>query len=450
MSPDIRTGLKGQGIESSGVSDDAILDAHFANVASGSSTRAAPARRSAPEPAARGRRARHHAGTPSGDGNGRAVRLSDAGYEALFGRDANSTDIRDGLEFSSGQKVPARRTADEIRAEARARDPESWNRAEAMRKQRYERGSEAEGDQAELYRYRFIRALEESESDQEAFSAAKAYAKVSPEGWRLFLEDWDEQVFQEADADGWTPDDPQYPSDPSMPSFVYGNAVRHALEQERAQAMLAHSQAMISGVTQSNVREYESRLVDAGLMPDADDSQSIEKYIALKNYIATSTGIDVGEMSVTDPDTAAAWMVKADAQLGTWDSQLRVHAFQDNLLKTETGSVAEGLTTSENETARLLREQNDLLRMQAGLGPVGEPEAPAFDPDWEPEPSQEEVADRPITVGAFREGLLESEGIKSESAWTKSGEPVSYSEATRDVEQEKAAEADRVSRAGII
>jgi hypothetical protein len=304
------------------------------------------------------------------------AKLSSQALETFL-RQEGSASVQDNLVIENPNAKPAepRKTAEEWREIARQRDPESWARAEAMRKQKFEQGREESADVAELHAHRMTQALE-SENEALIISRGREFASASPTAWRAYCSELSDAILQDYADAGIDPDDEDHIAESDLIGNVLIAEVGRALEQERAHEMLARSQSMVEGLTALNSEKYGKILAEAGIDPSADDPGSVERYLGLKDYIAVSTGVDVGELSRTDPETAGAWMTKAAAQIDNWDSQLRTHALTKSFLEEEDGSVASGLVSGADETARLLREQNDLLRAQQGLGPAGEPEAP--------------------------------------------------------------------------
>jgi hypothetical protein len=399
---------------------------------------------------------------------GRAARrLSPAGYRALLDDGEKSTRIEDGLtvERPDGKRPAVRRTAEQIRAEARARhesfkrsDP-GWVKFERRNAQQLERGGLSAADLAELHAKRMDEAFE-SENEALIIARGKEFVQASPSGWTAYLGVLDEAVLQDYADAGIDPDDDDHIAEPDMPSVVYGNAVRDANEHERLSRELAQKEAEFEGIVNRNGASYVRQLEAGGIVVDPDDEASVESYQALKNYIKVGTGIDVGALSYESPDEAASWMLKAKGQIDAWESQLRQHAFKEDLLATETANVSDGLSTGEDETARLLREQNDLLRIQAGLGPEGEPEAPMFDPDWEPEvPRSDEpqsVEEWKAEVEEFKQSLSDDTisldgGPEVKSGYTDdSGTPISEDDAMGGPERREAAERDRAYERGLV
>jgi len=429
---------------SSGGSDDQIFDAavdrHFAK---GGAPGKPPAPRGADAPRGRGKRAPQWAGTSTGRGrgSGETFKPSAQQLKALL-PDAGSTSVQAGLESGSERPAPKRKTADEIRAEARARNPESWERAERMRSQNHSQRVEASADRAEILARRWDEALQ-SGNWAATVALGRQFAEAAPQAFQARLEQMDEAVYSEYDQAGFDVDDDEYPTDPNMPSVLLGNAIRDSLTQVRAQEQLARAQAKIQGITAMNLDTFDRGLRDLGF--NGQDRESVEEYLALKEYIGASTGVDVSQVALEDPETAVEWISKASAQLSGWDSELRRHALTEEIKAVGTGSVAEGLRTGEDDRDALLREANELKRLELGLGPAGEPEPPMFDPEFQLPESEEEDFQ---TVGEFRRSVVEPAETDVKSGFTMNGQSVSMDEAARNPEAEQqAAEAARAATA---
>jgi hypothetical protein len=428
---DIRSGLSGPGVESGGLSDDELLDRHFARASGGSSgspTRATRAPSAKPHtPRGRGKHAPHYRGTPTGESTGKVSPPPEL-VAAILGPD--STSVADGLRHVSNRPVAPRQTADEIRAEARARDPKSWDRAQAMRGQMHERGASAVANAAELELWRFNAALQNGD-DAEIFQAALTFAERSPAAFREWASLQDTQAILEADEYGEEVDEAQ------LPGYLLQQDVFNTLERERAEARLDYSERMLASLTEKNVNEYGQRLADAGLAPDVDNEQSVAYYEALSEWVAESVGHTPGELAHERPDAAADLLIRADEQMRKLGNDLTTHAVHKQILGVETANVNEGLESAADRENKKLDTLIDLQRAQLGQEPAGAPPLPWFQPDLELEPTREETEDPTATVGEFRQSLMEGEGVKSDSAWSKNGEPVSYEEASRDEVREE-------------
>ena len=388
-----------------------------------------------------------------------AKQLSKAGYRKLLDDDSPSTSVSDGLEYvPHGGRAgrPRVKTADEIRAEVRARDPESWKRAEKMRQEKHERGREATGDTAEL----LVRRLDEAiESDNEALFKARAveFAQASPAGWKAWLAEQDEFVYQQADEMGLDPDDDEYPADTEMPSYILGGEVAHAIETERVSALYAETQGKIGKLEHASHVVYDGRLREKGKLPAPDDERGSAYHSAVCDYILETTGINLAEL-VNDGkgDVAAEHYLRADAQLGAMDRDARLQVFKKGILEAEDGSVQAGLVTGADETARLLREQNDLLRRAQGIPPEGAPAIGGYDPSFEPPETQAKI-EAPATAAeikaSVRDDAVSAEGgpsVTADGAFTVNGEATPYAEVVRDHEAEARTEREaRESATGL-
>jgi hypothetical protein len=383
--------------------------------------------------------------------------LSPAGYRKLLDDGSPSTSVSEGLEYvpRSGRAEPRKQTAEQIRAEARARDPKSWERAEMLRKQKHEQGREASGDLAELYARRIGEALE---TDNEALiiSRGREFAQASPEAWRAFCSELTEAHLEQLEELGYDPDDDDFPDESSLAGNFLLAAVGRAVDLERDHRTYAEAQAKVSGLVAQNARKYNAALDAAGI---TNDEEGIAHYEALKEYVRVSTGIDVGEMAYEQPELAASWVAKAEQQIDHWDAQLRRHAFGQQIVGAETSNVNEGLESGADREGKKLDELIDLQRKAQGLGPSDEPEAPAFGPDWEPEPTKEEQSDPVQSIVEFKASLRSGTGeedtsVQADDAWTVgepgAEQPTTFVQVTRDLEAEQRTEREaRESATGL-
>jgi hypothetical protein len=67
-------------------------------------------------------------------------------------------------------------------------------------------------------------------------------------------------------------------------------AVRYSLEHEHLSSNIARTQAKISEIEARNADTFEKALVRAGINPVAEDPDSVERYVALKDYIKRQAG----------------------------------------------------------------------------------------------------------------------------------------------------------------
>jgi hypothetical protein len=372
-----------------------------------------------------------------------AKQLSKAGYRKLLNDESPSTRIEDGLEFvpRGGRAEPPKPTAEQIREQAKQRDPQSWARASAMRKQRFERGREDSADTAELAARRLDEAIAEG-SEGLIVARAVEFRKASPAGFQSFLDEQDEFYFQQRDEYGLDPDDFD---ETELPSNTLGGEVAHAIETERVSALYAETQGKIGKLEQASHVVYNGRLKEKGKLPAPDDERGSAYHSAVCDYILETTGINLAEL-VNDGkgDVAAEHYLRADAQLGAMDRDARLQVFKKGILEAEDGSVQAGLVTGADETARLLREQNDLLRRAQGIPPEGAPAIGGYDPSFEPPETQAKI-EAPVSAEAIKASVLDSTksadgGADIRSGFTSDGEPVSYSEITRDLEAEQRSE----------
>jgi hypothetical protein len=382
-----------------------------------------------------------------------ARQLSPAGYRKLLDDDSPSTSVSDGLEYvpHGGRAEPRKPTAEQIREQARARDPESWKRAEAMRTAKHEQGREDEGDRAELAARRLDEAIEDG---SEALIVARAveFKKVSPAGFRAFLEEQDEYYLQQRDEYGLDPDDFD---ESEMPGAVLGNEVAHAIELEQTQALYAQTRDKIAGLEHASHVVYNGRLKERGKLPSPDDEQGNAYHAAVADYIFETSGIHLAQL-VDDGrgDEAAEHWLRADSQLAAMDKEARLQVFKRGIVEQEDGSVAAGIKTSGDATAEKLDELIGLQRAAQGLGPVGAP-LRGYDPSFEPEQPQAEI-EAPATAAeikaSVRDDTVSAEGgpsVKADGAFTVDGEPTSYAEVIRDRDAEERTEREARDAAGI-
>jgi hypothetical protein len=325
-----------------------------------------------------------------------------------------------------------------------------------MRKQAHVRGSEASADTAELA----ARRLDEAIADgSEALIVARAveFKKASPAGFQAFLEEQDEYYLQQRDEYGLDPDDFD---ESEMPSYVLGGDVARVIEQEQSQVFSAQLANKIAGLEKASHTVYDGRLREKGKLPSPGDEQAQQYHAAVADYIFETSGIHLAQL-VNDGkgDEAAEHWLRADAQLGAMDKEARLGVFKKSILEVEDGSVAAGLKTGGDANAEQLAEITNLLRAQNGLGPADAPELRGYDPEWQPELSQEKAADPPQTVGEFKAELLEGTGeestsVQADDAWTV-GEPgaeqrTTFVQVTRDRAAEERTEREaRENAAGL-
>jgi hypothetical protein len=367
--------------------------------------------------------------------NDRPYRPSREEMSKLMGGDAPGTSTAEGLTYSRPGQAPAaprktgRQLADEAiarTAEIKAKDPR-WQELDRARR---EKGREEIGYVVEAHVARVDEAILE---DDEALLLARLrdFAQASPAGFNAWLEQQDEFYLQQRDDLGFDPDDFD---ESELPSYALGNEVARSVEMERLSGEIARTSASISEIEKASGAAYRSRLRAEGIEPDVDDESSIAYYENLTHWIGLSTGVHPGEL-VKDGkgDKAAEMVVAGHRQLEKFERDNRIQAEKKRLLG-EDLSLAAGLTTGADKTNALLREQNDLLRMQNGLDPDGAVPVPAFDPEFQVEPTREQVEDPPETIAEFKASLREEEktSLQSPEAFTSGGEPVPYNEVARN------------------
>jgi hypothetical protein len=382
---------------------------------------------------------------PKQDRRSESYKPTRAEMSRLMGGDVPSTAVSSGLEFThpgERQSAPAPRaqTADEIRAEARARDPESWDRVKQGRREKV-------GDDAELHARRMDEAIAD-EDDALIIARGRAWAQADPASWEQFLAEQDEFYLEQRDEMGYDPDTFE---ETELPSFTLGSEVDRSIQQEHLSRRIAETSAEIQGIEQASLAAFRSRLRAEGIEPNADDQSSIDYYQSLTHWIALSTGVHPSEL-VNDGkgDRAAELVVTGHRQLAQYERDTRVQEWKSSIHNAEDGSIAGGLETGTDRTAAELSEIKNLLRDQNGLDRTDAVPVPEFDPEFEYKPTQEETFDPTVTVGEFRESLHEEEpaSLKSADAFTVGGLPSSLEEVTRDLEaEERTARESRIMEA---
>jgi hypothetical protein len=370
----------------------------------------------------------------------RAYRPSREEMSKLMGGDRPGTSIAEGLSYSRPGQAPAAppQTREQILAEVKARDPDSWSRAEAARKQKHERAVEATGDTIELHTRRFQDALEDDDSSEALVLAlGRAFANASPEGFRAYCSELNDAHLANLEEAGYDPfDDDDFPDEASLAgNFIFAE-VATSLEHEEASRGLAETSAKLAGIEQASSTVYRGRLSEAGLAPDVDNPESVAYYVGVRDYIYQTSGINLPELIADGKgDEAAQHFIRANAYLESKASEGRVHEWkQREIHNVEDGSISSGLETGSDRTAAELAEIKNLLRAERGLGSAGEPEIGGYDPNWAPEQAKEVVFDPPETITAFKESLKEgtsSDGgpLVSEGL-TMNGRPVTAHEAS--------------------
>jgi hypothetical protein len=260
------------------------------------------------------------------------------------------------------------------------------------------------GDVTELRVRQITDALEEGDG-AEAIAIGARLARENPAAYRALQEQWmDSEIdfFHEAGYEDF--------DEAEGDAYRFDQEVQALIDRTDAAAKLEHSSAMISGITNRNAQKFINTLAEAGVT--ADDSEGVEYYSALSDWVEASTGIAPGELAYSDPDAAYELIAKADAQLNAWQSQADQHRIREEIGGAETKDVAAGLTSSADTQAALLAEQNQLMRMQLGLEREDVPRLPTFDPDA-PLPATQ--SGQAMTVGQLRRALVatDSKDIKS-------------------------------------
>lgn len=451
--PNISEGLTGGGVESdpTDVNTEAGFNAAVARAAQAGTTRAeSPQAAEPPAERPRGKNAPHYRGSPTGEGSGRPVPLTPEQQAAFL--EGPSTSIEGGLSVGRpGDQEPKTPSADEIRAEARARyeqmkrnDP-GW--AEFERRQREQGAARAQtaGEVTELRIRQIADALEDGDGPQ-ALALGARLKRENPSAYRALQEQWMDAEIDEYHEAGWDDFD-----EAQGDAFRFDQEVQALIDRDDAARKLAHSARMIEGLTERNVQTYSDRLAEAGLLPDANDEASIERYESLSEWIAESIGVSPAELIQTNPAEAAELVVRADAQLQQFARDAALHSFHKSILEADTGTVSEGMTSGVETTNAKLDQLIDTIRAASGLEPANAPKIPTFDPNLDIAPSPQEVDDPPISVGEFKRALVEDAGEPyGRGAFTQNGKPVSFSEASRDKIREEEARLAAVARAGVL
>jgi hypothetical protein len=376
-----------------------------------------------------------------------AARLSPEGYRKLLGEPGSHTrDTSEGLTWhdETGKQIGAqapRPTAEMIREQARARDPQSWERAQRMRAQR----GAAQVDSILLEAHVIATArdngdLDDAEADRLFRANAMKLKAASPQAFAELTAQFNAQDAREreeryaAHVEVWGEDDDAAEEifNPELAGDRLGREVAAAEADQR----LAHSSAMIAGLLSRSDAAY----VDVGReFVDPNDPQSVAEYQQMKQWIAEG-GIDLDALVAAGKGEEAARYLRSG--YGQRDEAVReqqlAEAKQAIVEDAPSTSVAEGLTTSSDaqsaqmqELIETIEEQNELKRVELGLS-VPLATGHVFDPDWEPPVSREEQLDPPQTVGEFKESVLQPDERSVAHGFTDdSGNPISEDEAMR-------------------
>jgi hypothetical protein len=386
-------------------------------------------------PRPRGKNAAHHVVGSSVAGK---AKLSPAQISSLLSDD-DSRSVESGLTYggrgSSNAAPTGRQLADEAIARTNA-DPEQ----QAWRARRQAASGDQAGQQAELL-YRRAEAARQSGDAVAMFDSLKTWARESPESFTRWLEIQDDAYLEEMEALGFDSDDEEM-YDTSLPSWKVGQAVRDAVANEDASEQLMRSQALAEQLGGQNIQTYDSRLRELGIFDGSDEG--VEYVSRMAVWIADATGVNVGELAVSDPEAALDLMGKAHTQLNDHVREGARQELLDGLFAAETKSVAEGLVTPQDLEAA--RHQELMSALNGGSDP--QRDLPSFDPAYVIEPEESKEVPDPhlsMTTREFIEDVTrpEESSLKAEGAWTRDeGEghrPVSFEEASRDHEAEAAA-----------
>jgi hypothetical protein len=353
--------------------------------------------------------------------------------EALktFLGEQGTNDVAANLVFSDPRapKPEPQKTGRQLADEAIARtnaDPgmQKWREGQRVR-QAEDIGNKV--DSVLLRGFNIVRAWEEGELDDDQhdrlmFGVARELYRVSPAALDKLAE------FQN---ENWDWGDEEFDSPEAFMAAQPGNqlvrAVRDAEAHAQAVDRLVTSQAQIEGITQMNLRKFESGIKELGVSEPEDE----ELYTGLTSYVQDATGISPGHLALTEPDRALDLMRSASAQLGHHARAQATREFHRELLAEQDRSVQAGLVTGADQSNAKLDELINAVRSVNGEGPVGE-EIPEFDPSWEPPvPARSEPADE-MTVGEFKRDLLTPEVTSVKDGLTDGdGNPITLEKAAR-------------------
>jgi hypothetical protein len=371
--------------------------------------------------------------------NERAARLSQAGYDKLLGRDQPTRDIESGLEHFNhkGEKLgpTAKPTAEQIRAEMKARYPESWERATKMRTQR----GAAQVDLILLEGHVLAAAIEngdldEAEGSRLMIANAIKLKQASPQAFQELVTQMDTAHIEEAE---------EYEEDIASYRDLRGQQLASAVELEEASMKLAHSEEMIAGILNMNFQKFEAGCNELGFTLEPDDPESIAFYETVSDYAASGVGYRPSEIAAEHPDEALTLMRRARDQLAAQGKQHAEADFKSEILSATTPDVASGLESEADRAEKRHAEMLAELRKASGQ-PDPAYELKVFDPDLEVAYTREEAegTDPPETLEEFKASVLTEpeKSIKSDSAFTRGGEAVTLEEASRNPEAEAAAQ----------
>jgi hypothetical protein len=277
-------------------------------------------------------------------------------------------------------------------------------------------------DQLLLEERLLTEAEENGEVDYESaqvarFNILRELGRVHPPSLEAFA-----MTLNDLDIDGLSDDET-----PPDQSELSGNrllaAVAKADRLEEGYSKLAHSQAMIAGLTSRNQKTFEDGLRELEIVGDGSDTSYYE---AVSDYAAATLGYRPSEIAAEHPDEALAYMERAQDQLAHYGRGAATSRFKKEILSADDGSVASGLETGEDRVAAKLDALNTTIRRASG-----EPDVtiPAFDPNLEIPETREEREDPSVTVGEFRRSVLEPEEKDVAHGFTVGGEAVSMAEA---------------------
>jgi hypothetical protein len=439
--PEIRDGLSGDGVSSDRMSDDEILDRTFERAARGGS----PKQRSKPEaPRARGKHSEQHKADPfwssglerttrrSADGRAMA-KLSPAALEKFLGQEGSNS-VQDNLVVTDPRAKPGerQRTAEEIRAEARARDPKAYDSAQERRAARQSEDVGLKVDSVLLRGMNIESAWEAGELDDDQrerlmFNVYRELHRVSPAALDELAKQIDDTYIESDDS--WGDAEIESPEAylASLPGAQLKRAVRDAEAHSQAVDRLVTSRAQIEGITQMNLRTFQDGLKELGVSEPAD----VESYERLTAYVQDATGISPGHLALTKPDDALDLMRSASAQMGHHARAAATREFHSSLLAEQDGSVQAGIVTGTDQSNAKMDQLIDTIREASGQEPSGQA-TPAFDPSWEPPVSAVEEFQ---TVGEFRDSLNEPEETSVAHGLTDGeGNSITLEEAARPVE----------------